>query len=96
MEPSKMTTEDELVTEKVESLIAIGAATAANCIPCFNHLYEKGVNAGLSIYEIRWAVEIAEQVRGGAQIALKNAVNETVGKPKRPKQPCSNAEKTCC
>ena len=40
METAKVKTEELVLGDKIENLIAIGAATAANCIPCFEHLYE--------------------------------------------------------
>ena len=35
METTKAKAEEQVLENKIENLIAIGAATAANCIPCF-------------------------------------------------------------
>ncbi|RLA85766.1 MAG: carboxymuconolactone decarboxylase family protein, partial [Deltaproteobacteria bacterium] len=37
--------------ERTKLLIALGAATAANCIPCFEHLYYEAGVAGLTSEE---------------------------------------------
>ena len=97
METSKVKTEEKSLQDKVENLIAIGAATAANCIPCFEHLYEKAINSGIPIAEIKRASDIAGQVKKGAHIALKNSVNELIGIEETQYSPCSQtANKSCC
>ena len=55
METATAETEDRVLEDKIENLIAIGAATAANCIPCFEHLYEKAINSGITLAEIKRA-----------------------------------------
>ena len=54
---TKATTEGTSLMEKADVLIAIGAATAANCIPCFEHLYEKAVTPGITAAEIKRATQ---------------------------------------
>jgi alkylhydroperoxidase/carboxymuconolactone decarboxylase family protein YurZ len=70
---------ETVLEEKAETLIAIGAATAANCIPCFEHLYEKAVTAGITATEIKRASEIAALVKGGAHKAISNTIDELLG-----------------
>ena len=97
METAKVRTEEKVLQDKIENLIAIGAATAANCIPCFEHLYEKGINSGIKIAEIKRAAEIAGLVKKGAHIALTNSINELVGINEINDLPCSQtADKSCC
>ena len=97
METSKVKTEEKSSQDKIETLIAIGAATAANCIPCFEHLYEKAINSGITLAEIKRASDIAEQVKKGAHIALKNSVNELIGIEETHDLPCNQtANKSCC
>lgn len=92
-----MRTESLALEDKIESLIAIGAATAANCIPCFQHLYEKAITAGVTLAEIQRAADIAGQVKKGAHIALTNSVNELMGIDETQAIPCSpTANKSCC
>ena len=73
METGKNRMEEQVLEEKAENLIAIGAATAANCIPCFEHLYEKAITSGISVAEIKRASDIAGQVKKGAHITITNS-----------------------
>jgi len=61
--------------EKTNILISLGAATAANCIPCFEHLYYKAQGLKLSAEEIQEAVDIAAKVKSGAHVALKSSIS---------------------
>jgi len=65
--------------EKIVTLICLGAATAANCIPCFEHLYEKAQHAGLTQAEIRGAAQLATVVKKGAHLAIKSTIDELLG-----------------
>ena len=76
---TKATTEGTVLAEKVDVLIAIGAATAANCIPCFEHLYEKAVTSGITPAEIKRASQISEMVKKGAHTALSSSIDELIG-----------------
>jgi alkylhydroperoxidase/carboxymuconolactone decarboxylase family protein YurZ len=67
---------EKCVTEKNDILIAIGAATAANCIPCFEHLYEIAVASGITGAEIRKAADIAGRVKSGAHKAISGSIDE--------------------
>ena len=97
METAKVNTEEKVLQDKIENLIAIGAATAANCIPCFEHLYEKAINSGIPITEIKRASDIAGLVKKGAHIALTNSVNELIGIEETHDLPCGqSADKSCC
>lgn len=97
METAKVRTEEKVLQDKIENLIAIGAATAANCIPCFEHLYEKAINSGITKAEIKRASDIAGQVKKGAHIALTNSINELVGIDEIHDLPCRpTAKKSCC
>ena len=97
MGTSTRKTEEQVLEEKIENLIAIGAATAANCIPCFEHLYEKAINSGITLSQIKRASDIAELVKKGAHIALTNSVNELIGIEEIHDMPCDQAaSKSCC
>ena len=91
-DPSK-----HIFSDKLEYLIAIGAAVAANCIPCFEHLHAKAVQSGSSTAEIQRAVEIAGQIKNGAHIALKNCMNEITETAESNKHSGGNTNnKPCC
>jgi alkylhydroperoxidase/carboxymuconolactone decarboxylase family protein YurZ len=97
METTKVRTQEQVLPDKIENLIAIGAAMAANCIPCFEHLYEKAINSGITLAEIKRASDIAGLVKKGAHIALTNSVNEIIGIEETHDLPCSQrANKSCC
>ena len=96
METATAKTKDQVLENKIENLIAIGAATAANCIPCFEHLYEKAVNSGITPAEIKRASDIAGLVKKGAHIALTNSVNELIGIEEAQDLPCEQTGNKSC
>jgi len=96
MKPGKNRMDEQMLEEKTEILIAIGAATAANCIPCFEHIYENAITSGVTLAEIKRASDLASQVKKGAHMALTNSINELVGKPETGGFPCRQAEKRSC
>lgn len=97
METADPKTKAPVLEDRIENLIAIGAATAANCIPCFEHLYEKAVNSGITLAEIQRASDIAGLVKKGAHLALTNSINELIGIEETNDLPCDRiANKSCC
>ena len=97
MKPRDSRIEKNILEEKAEILIAIGAATAANCIPCFEHLYEKALTSGVRLEEINRATDIAAQVKMGAHNALTKSINELIGIENTPESPCAEtADSSCC
>ena len=96
MKPGINRTEELVLEEKTENLIAIGAATAANCIPCFEHLYEKAITSGITPAEIRRAAEIAGKVKAGAHIALTSSIDELLGDKETGDCTCTQAANTSC
>lgn len=52
-----------LFTSQVQELVAIGAAIAANCEPCFKFHYSKARKLEVSNEELSKAVEIATMVK---------------------------------
>ncbi len=69
-----------MMDEKIELLICIGAATAANCVPCFDYYFRKSSAAGVPIEEIERAVELACKVKTGAGIAIINSIRDITGR----------------
>ena len=83
--------------EKSKLLICLGAATAANCIPCFEHYFGKTKAVGLTQEEIQEAIDLASQVKKGAHLAIKNCINGLMGEKKEYALPCDKqASKSCC
>jgi alkylhydroperoxidase/carboxymuconolactone decarboxylase family protein YurZ len=60
--------------EKTKLLVSLGAAVAANCVPCFEHFFGKREAVGLTTEEIREATEIADQVKNGARITMMSCI----------------------
>ena len=54
---------DSLMTDAVTELVAIGAAMACNCEPCFKHHFDKGRKLGVSPGDMRKAVNTALSVK---------------------------------
>ncbi len=79
--------------EKTKLLISLGAAVASNCIPCFEHFMGKADAAGLTTEEIEQAVDIADQVKMGAGIAIRRVVSDTI---ESSVQRCESATETSC
>ncbi|MGV8072948.1 MAG: carboxymuconolactone decarboxylase family protein [Syntrophobacteraceae bacterium] len=86
------------MNDKTELFISLGAATAANCVPCFEYYFEKAASAGLSAEEIAKAVEIANKVKTGASIAMRKSVRDIMGNvDNTDKQACATTPyRPCC
>jgi len=83
--------------ERINILICIGAATAANCIPCFEHFFGKAQEAGLSDEEIQEAVDLSSQVKKGAHMALRNSISKFMNREKKYLMPCEKStDRSCC
>ncbi|MGC9966619.1 MAG: carboxymuconolactone decarboxylase family protein [Syntrophobacteraceae bacterium] len=65
--------------EKTELLICLGAATAANCVPCLDYYFKKASVAGITAEEVREAVELACKVKSGAGIVMKKSIRDITG-----------------
>ena len=82
--------------EKTKVLICLGAANAANCIPCFEHYFGKAKAVGLTREQIQEAVNLSSQVKNGAHLAIKNKINEAMGQEKEFDLPCDRTTKSSC
>jgi alkylhydroperoxidase/carboxymuconolactone decarboxylase family protein YurZ len=65
--------------EKTKLLVCLGAATAANCIPCFEYYYEKAQAAGLASEDIQEAVESAYKIKNNINMLMKNSIRRLTG-----------------
>ena len=65
--------------ERTELLISLGAAVAANCVPCFEYYFKKAIAAGLRPDEIEKAAGIGNKVKTGASIAMKKSIRDITG-----------------
>ena len=65
--------------EKTSLLICLGAATAANCVPCFEHYQKKASAPASASEEILEAVELATKVKNGAHLVIRNCIRTFMG-----------------
>ena len=95
---TRRTTRETILVEKADVLIAIAAATAANCIPCFENLYEKAITFGISSAEIKRASQIAALVKNGAHTSISNSIDEVIGSQEEGGLTCgkTSAGSCCC
>ncbi len=82
--------------EKTSLLICLGASTAANCIPCFEHYHKKASAAGLTSKEILEAVDLASKVKSGAQLVMRNSIKNFMGQEIPPATCGLGPSKSCC
>lgn len=82
-------------TEDIQELVAIGAAIAANCEPCFRFHFDKARKLGVAKEDIAHAVATAKMVKESpARSILALAEKYLRGTADREKQaqPCCAAE----
>jgi alkylhydroperoxidase/carboxymuconolactone decarboxylase family protein YurZ len=82
----------ETVDEKTKLLVSLGAAVAANCIPCFAYYYEKALASALSSEDIAEAVEIAYKIKNNINMLMKNSLRNVMGQEGKV---CGKANPTC-
>ncbi len=97
-----------LYTEQVQELVAIGAAIAANCEPCFRHHFDKARKLGVSKEDMARAVTTAQMVKESPARAVLEVAEKYVGSKIVTKQgpdacraavdtePLGTAPKKCC
>ena len=66
-------------TEQVQELVAIGAAIAANCEPCFRHHFDKARKLGVSKEDMARAVTTAQMVKESPARAVLELAEKYVG-----------------
>ena len=74
---------------RTEVMVALGTALGVNCIPCFDHLYTRSKEVGLTDEDVRQICRIADKVKGGAAMFIKQAVIDVAGEPGEAHEPCS-------
>ncbi len=83
--------------EHTKIFIALGAATAANCGPCFQHYFQKAEKLGVAKEDIQKAVDVAVKVRGGAHMVMNGAIQRAmVNKNGASHEECCSGSSSCC
>lgn len=70
-----------LITAEIEELIALGAAIAAGCEPCFKFHYDKAHKLGVSNEAMREAVKIGDMVKQASAKNMLNLAERILSKP---------------
>ena len=65
--------------EKTRLLVCLGAAAAANCIPCFDYYYRKAQASGLAPEDIQAAVECAYKIKNNINMLMKKSIRTLTG-----------------
>lgn len=82
-----------IFTEQVAELVAIGAAIASNCEPCFKYHYDQARKLGVSDLDMRYAVDLAQKVKDTPARAMLNLAERYLG-PATPETRA--AASSCC
>lgn len=75
-----------LYTEAVQELVAIGAAIASNCEPCFKFHFDKARKLGVSAEDMHRAVRTAQGVKEAPAQAVLALAERYLAQPARPAQ----------
>jgi len=81
---------------RLTELIALGAATAANCAACLEHHVSKAQEIGLPAEEIEAALEVGRRVRQGAAGALDRVAARLGTTVSAASAPVARAARGCC
>jgi AhpD family alkylhydroperoxidase len=68
-----------IFTEQVAELVAIAAAIAANCEPCFKYHYDQARKLGVSDLDMRHAVDLAQKVKDTPARAMLTLAERYLG-----------------
>ena len=88
-----------LMSESVKELVAIGAAMASNCEPCFRYHYDMARSLGVSREDMLEAVNVALAVKATphkkvVETAERYLAKETVAPDGR--EACACGGQSCC
>ena len=82
-----------LFTDQVAELVAIAAAIASNCEPCFKYHYDQARKLGVSNLDMRRAVDLAQKVKDTPARAILDNAQRYLG----PSTPDTVAKaESCC
>ena len=91
-----------LITDAVRELVAIGAAIASNCEPCFKHHYNEARKLGVSKEDMRLAVDLAQAVKDSPARSILALADNMLSAPQRVDIPCCSGSESigsggkCC
>jgi alkylhydroperoxidase/carboxymuconolactone decarboxylase family protein YurZ len=82
--------------EYTEIFIALGAATAANCGPCFEHYFSKALKLGIEKEDVQKTVDIAAKVRGGSHMVMKGTIQKIMRSDSFQREKSCSSASSCC
>lgn len=88
-----------LMSESVKTLVAIGAAMASNCEPCFRHHYDAARSLGVSKEDMREAVNVALAVKSSPHRKVVETAERYLAlevSPSKGNDPCACGASGCC
>ena len=92
-----------LYTEAIAELVAIGAAIASNCEPCFRYHFDKARKLGVSLEDMARAVKTAQGVKETPARSILELANRYLQRREQPGAALSilqgndcAPEKGCC
>ena len=91
-----------LFTDAVRELVAIGAAIASNCEPCFKHHYNEARKLGVSKDDMRLAVKMAKMVKDTPARSILELADKYLAETRPQASPCCSGAETpapggkCC
>ncbi len=71
-----MSESSSLYSAAVEELVAIGAAIACNCDPCFKHHFRQAMDRGVSRADVALAVATARTVKEHIAVQILKTAGE--------------------
>jgi AhpD family alkylhydroperoxidase len=77
-----------IFSDAVRELVAIGAAIASNCEPCFKHHYNEARKLGVSKDDMRLAVEVAHSVKVSPARSVLMLADKYLSEPRSQASPC--------
>jgi len=85
-----------LYSESVAELVAIGAAIAANCEPCFKYHYDQARKLGVSKEDMAHAVATAQRVKDTPARAMLELADRYLGVTTPRSESAAAPKSSCC
>jgi AhpD family alkylhydroperoxidase len=94
-----MSTIPSIMNESVKELVAIGAAMASNCEPCFRYHFDLARNLGVSREDMLEAVNVALAVKAAPHRRVVETAERYLAKEATSpagSEPCACGTSGCC
>lgn len=86
-----------LMTEAITELVAIGAAVASNCEPCFRAHYDRARRLDVSTEDMQKAVDVALSVKAAPHRKVIETAQRYLASKSAPEaNACAEGRACCC